>query len=229
MVPSPPPTETMPPHAGRVLVAGGTGYLGRDVCPLLLARGHRVTLLVRPGSEGRAPHGATVTAGDPLRPASYAIAPDDTLLLLVGTPHPAPWKAAQFEAVDFAAGRAAAEALHAQPARHVVYLSVAHPAPSMQAYWRVRERVEALLAATGVPATFVRPWYVLGPGHRWAALLLPFYWLAERVPASRDTARRLGLVTLRQMRSALVQAVEDPPPAGTRIVDVPAIRRAVIA
>jgi uncharacterized protein YbjT (DUF2867 family) len=212
--------------APRVFVAGGTGYLGRAAAPVLLARGHRVAMLVRPGSERRATSGVEVVTGDPLLAASYTHAPGDTLLLLVGTPHPAPWKGAQFEAVDFAAGRAAAEALQSRPARHVVYLGVAYPAPAMKAYWQVRERVEALLAATGVPATFLRPWYVLGPGHRWAAALQPFYWLAERLPASRETARRLGLVTLAQMVAALVAAVEDPPPSGARVVEVPQIRAA---
>ncbi len=211
---------------GRVLVAGGTGYLGRAACPLLLARGHRVVLLVRPGSERKVTAGAESVPGDPLAAAAYSLEPADTLLLLVGTPHPAPWKAARFEAVDFAAGRAATTALATQPVRHVVYLSVAHPAPGMRAYWRVRERVEALLAATRVPATFLRPWYVLGPGHRWAAALLPLYWLAERVPASRETARRLGLVTLAQMTRALVAAVEAPPAAGVRVVEVGGIREA---
>ena len=213
----------------RVFVAGGTGYLGRAAAPPLLARGHRLAMLVRPGSERRVAPGAEAVTRDALDPGAYRHSPDDTLLLLVGTPHPAPWKAAQFEAVDFAAGRAAATALATRPARHVVYLSVAHPAPSMHAYWGVRERVEALLAATGVPATYLRPWYVLGPGHRWAALLQPLYWLAERVPASRDTARRLGLVTLPQMVAALVAAVENPPPSGTRIVEVPQIRTAPLA
>ena len=215
--------------ASRVFVAGGTGYLGSAAAPLFLARGHRLTMLVRPGSERRVPAGVEAVAGNALDAAAYVHGPDDTLLLLVGTPHPAPWKGAQFEAVDFAAGRAAATALGTRPARHVVYLSVAHPAPSMHAYWRVRERVEALLVATGVPATFLRPWYVLGPGHRWAALLQPLYWLAERVPASRETARRLGLVTLAQMGAALVAAVEDPPPSGARVVEVPQIRSARFA
>jgi uncharacterized protein YbjT (DUF2867 family) len=214
---------------GRILVAGGTGYLGRAVCPLLVARGHAVTLLVRPGSESRVSAGCAALTGDPLRAASYEHGPQDTLLLLVGTPHPAPWKAAQFEAVDFAAGSAAAEAVTARPARHVVYLSVAHPAPSMHAYWRVRERVEALLAASGVPATFLRPWYVLGPGHRWPVVLRPLYALAERLPGSRDTARRLGLVTLAQMRDAIVAAIEAPALRGTRIVEVPDIRATALA
>jgi hypothetical protein len=36
------------------------------------------------------------------------------------------------------------------------------------------------------------------------------YWLLERLPSSRETARRLGLVTIEQMIHALVAAVEMP-------------------
>jgi hypothetical protein len=35
--------------------------------------------------------------------------------------------------------------------------------------------------------------------------------LFEWLPATRDTARRLGLVTLEQVVAALTHAVEDPP------------------
>ena len=45
----------------------------------------------------------------------------------------------------------------------------------------------------------------------------------ERVPSKRDTARRLGLVTLPQMLRALVHAVETPA-AGVRVWEVPRIR-----
>lgn len=56
-------------------------------------------------------------------------------------------------------------------------------------------------------------------------LLLPFYWLCERLPATREGASRLGLVTLEQMVNALVAAIENPS-QGIRIVDVPKIRQA---
>jgi uncharacterized protein YbjT (DUF2867 family) len=85
---------------------------------------------------------------------------------------------------------------------------------------------EALVAATGIPATILRPWYVLGPGHRWAMLLLPIYALFRLVPGTRDAAERLGLVTQAQMTAALLDAVANPPLEGTRIVEVPGIRRA---
>ncbi|MCH7666681.1 MAG: NmrA family NAD(P)-binding protein [Acidobacteria bacterium] len=35
-----------------VFVSGGTGYLGRHLIPALSRRGHKVRILVRPGSEG---------------------------------------------------------------------------------------------------------------------------------------------------------------------------------
>jgi hypothetical protein len=72
-------------------------------------------------------------------------------------------------------------------------------------------------------ATILRPWYILGPGHRWPYALLPMYRLMELLPSTRAGARRLGLVTLAQMTRGLVQAVENPC-CGVRIVEVPQIR-----
>jgi len=47
--------------------------------------------------------------------------------------------------------------------------------------------------------------------------------LLEAIPATRADAPRLGLVTLDQMATALLWAVENPP-GESRILDVPAIR-----
>ena len=106
-----------------------------------------------------------------------------------------------------------------------MYVSVAHPAPVMHAYIEARSAGEQAIADAGLTATIMRPWYVLGPGHRWPYLLIPMYAIARFIPSKRDAAQRLGLVTLRQMIDALVRAVEHPPPTGTiRIVEVPQIR-----
>jgi nucleoside-diphosphate-sugar epimerase len=102
---------------------------------------------------------------------------------------------------------------------------VAHPAPMMHAYIAVRSECEAAIESAARNATILRPRYVLGPRHRWAYLLLPIYKLAEMVPPTRDGARRLGLVTLEQMTSALTVAVENPV-QGRRLVTVPEIRSA---
>ena len=90
-----------------------------------------------------------------------------------------------------------------------------------------RSKGEDLVRATGIPATILRPWYVLGPGHYWPYLLVPFYALFRLLPATRADALRLGLVKREAMVAALLDAVAAPPADGVRIVEVPAIRAAI--
>jgi uncharacterized protein YbjT (DUF2867 family) len=193
----------------------------------LLARGHRVRALVRPESLGRAPAGVTEVVGNALDASTFAstVTRADTIVHLVGTPHPAPSKAAEFQRVDLPSILASVEAARRAQAAHLVYVSVAHPAPVMHAYIEARSAGERAIADARLTATILRPWYVLGPGHRWPYLLVPFYAIARLIPSKRESAVRLGLVTVRQMVDALVRAVENPPAAGSiRIVEVPDIR-----
>jgi uncharacterized protein YbjT (DUF2867 family) len=147
----------------------------------------------------------------------------DTFVHLIGVPHPSPAKAKQFREIDLVSAQVAVKAARDTGIQHFIYLSVAHPAGMMQAFIAVRSEGERMIRESGMRATFVRPWYVLGPGHRWAYALLPFYWICERLPATRESARRLGLVTIAQMLHALLWAVENPA-KGVRILDVPKIR-----
>ena len=213
------------PH--RIFLTGGTGYVGSRLIPILAARGHEVLALVRPRSESRLPAGCTAVVGDALDGPSYQqyVRGCDTFIQLVGVAHPSPAKAKEFVAIDQRSGMEAIRAAQGSGVAHFIYVSVAHPAPAMHAYIAARSACEAELTASGLNATILRPWYVLGPGHRWPYALLPFYWLAERIPATREGTRRLGLVTVKQMLNALAAAV-DRPAEGARIVEVPAIRAA---
>jgi len=173
----------------RVFVAGGTGYIGRPLIENLLARGFAVDALVREGSQARLAPGARPVVGNALDAESFATAVPRgaTIVHLVGTPHPGPGKAAEFVSVDLAAIRAMAAAAVTSAAKHLVYVSVAHPAPVMRAYIAARMEGEALVRGSGVPATILRPWYVLGPGHYWPYLLVPLYGLLRMIPRRAHT------------------------------------------
>jgi uncharacterized protein YbjT (DUF2867 family) len=211
----------------RVFITGGTGYMGQRLISRLLERGHEVRALVRSGSEKKLPAGCTPVFGNALDGESYAaqISPADTFVQLVGVAHPSPAKAAEFRQVDLPSGLGAISAAKCAGIRHFVYLSVAHPAPMMHAYIAIRTECEGAIASAGLNATILRPWYVLGPGHWWPYALIPMYKIAELLPATREGARRLGLVTLEQMIRSLTFAVENPA-EGIRVVAVPEIRAA---
>jgi uncharacterized protein YbjT (DUF2867 family) len=216
----------MVPTTRDVFISGGTGYMGRALAAQLISRGHPLRILARKGSEGKVPAGASAVTGNALEAASFAsgVLGCDTLVHLTGVAHPAPWKEAEFRAIDLVSLRASAEAAREAKTAHFVYVSVAHPAPAMKAYIRVRRECEGILAGLGLTCTILRPWYVLGPGHRWPVVLKPVYAALESFASTREGARRLGLVSLEQMIAALLWAVEHPA-AETRVLDVPAIRQ----
>jgi uncharacterized protein YbjT (DUF2867 family) len=179
-------TETPVVKELDVCVTGGTGYMGSRLISILLVRGHRVRVLARQTSLGRVPDGATPVVGDAPDSESVAAAlrSDDTVVHLVGTPHPNPSKAKQFEQIDLVSIRALVAAAKRIGVTQLVYVSVAQPAPIMRAYLAVRAAGERMIKEAGLTATVLRPWYVLGPGHRWAMILVPLYKIAELVPAT---------------------------------------------
>jgi uncharacterized protein YbjT (DUF2867 family) len=209
----------------NVFITGATGYIGSRLVPELLARGHIVRALVRNGSGRKLPAGVIAIKGDALDGTTFAdqVAPSDTFIQLVGVAHPSPAKAEEFRRVDLVSVRASVTAAQAAGVKHFIYLSVAQPAPIMQAYVDVRAEGERLAATSGMRTTFVRPWYVLGPGHRWPYAILPFYWLWMIAPKSRDTARRLYPVKLRNVLRVLAGAVDRVPEA-TRVIEAPEMR-----
>lgn len=210
----------------HIVVIGSTGYLGSRLIPRLIECGHTVTAVVRPGSRATVAQGCRIVQADPLDTACLQphLQAGDTVVQLVGVPKPAPWKGPQFRAVDLVAGRASIDAAQAARVDHFVYVSVAHPAPIMKDYIAVRRECEDRLEAAGLRATILRPWYILGPGHWWPLVLQPAYRLMEMIPSTYDAARRLGLVTIDDMLTALVWAIEHPPES-IRVIEVPEIRR----
>lgn len=213
-----------------IFITGGTGYMGKRLIKALVSRGYDVTALVRKGSERKLPKGVRAIIADPFDAATFQqwIPKGAVFVQLLGVPHPSPKKKEQFKEVDLRSVKASADAAAATGASHFVYVSVAQTESSViKDYQAVRKEGEAYLQAKGFPSTFIRPWYVLGPGNWWPVLLLPVYGVAQFKEAWRKKAAAFSLVTLKQMLRILLKAIETPP-MQRRIIEVQHIKKEIL-
>jgi uncharacterized protein YbjT (DUF2867 family) len=211
-----------------IFISGGTGYIGTRLIKTLLRSGHRVIAVVRKGSEHKVPAGAEVITADPFDAASFQsyIPKESVFVHLLGVSHPSPKKAKQFLEIDLPGVKASADAASVAGVSHFIYISVAMtPSKLMAAYQAVRQQGEEYCKSKKLNCTFIRPWYVLGPGHWWPVLVLPFYGIAEIIPSWRKKARAMALVTIKQMLITLIKAIKAEP-LPIRILEINDIRKA---
>lgn len=197
----------------NIFITGGTGYIGSGIIPALLASGFRVTALTRESSHNKLHCGAISVTGNALNAVSYSdqVKGNDTFIHLVGVAHPGPGKSDAFRSIDLVSIQEAVRAASENSVKHFVYMSVAHPAPVMKNYIEVRMKGEELIRKSGMNSSILRPWYVLGPGHRWPLLALPVYAVMKTIPSTSATARRLYPVKLKRFIECFVHAVCNPP------------------
>jgi uncharacterized protein YbjT (DUF2867 family) len=212
----------------QVFITGGTGYMGSRLIPLLLEKGYKVKALVRKGSENKIPKGCSYVTGNPFNASTFSneIPAGATFVQLLGVSHPGPAKKEQFKLVDLASARASADAAKQAGVGHFVYVSVAQmPTSIMHDFQQCRAEGEAAISETQIPATFIRLWYVVGPGHYWPLLFQPLFTILEWIPATSRKAKALRLVTLKQMLHTLLYAIESIPSTGLSIIEVDDIRK----
>jgi len=210
----------------NIFITGGTGYMGTRLIKALQNQEYLIRALVRKGSENKLSRGCAMITGNALDASSYQdkIEPSSIFVHLVGVAHPSPSKKEQFKKIDLVSIQEAAKAAVYAHVDHFIYLSVSqYPTKIMREFQQVRAEGERLLLQTGLKTSFIRPWYVLGPGHWWPILLKPFLLLAKYA-GKREAVENLDTVTLPQMINILLYAIKNPP-GRNAVYDVPAIKR----
>ena len=165
---------------GLDLVTGAFGNTGRAITARLQAGGRRVrTLTGHPPEDPRLP-------GGPVEALPFTFDDPDALARAfdgVDTFFHTYWmRTGDASGYETATGRATAlvDAAARAGVRRIVYLSVANPAlDSPYPYFRGKARVEAAIAASGVPAAIVRPALVFGGE---SPLLDNLAWVLRRAP-----------------------------------------------
>ena len=169
---------------------------------------------VIPRALPKLPSGTNVIPGNALDAATYqdAVQRGSIFIHLVGVSHPSPAKKEQFQQVDAVSVREAVKAAQYSSCSHFIYMSVAmFPTRIMRDYQEVRARGEELLLKQAFPSSFIRPWYVLGPGHWWPMLFKPLYFILKRIPATRQQAISLDTVWINQVLKTLFFALKNRP------------------
>jgi len=214
-----------------VFVAGGTGYIGKRLIKILLHKGYEVTALAREQSVKKLPEGCNIVLGSPFDASSYAdsIPADCVFVHLVGVAHPGPKKKEQFYTIDLASLKVSVEAAKQAKVKHFVYMSVAQsPTKVMGDFQEARRQGEETVLASGLTSTFIRPWYVVGPGHYWPLLFQPVFKLLEIIPKTSAKAKALALVSLKQMLRTLTAVIFNSPKEINNIVEVQDIKKALL-
>lgn len=160
----------------RVLVTGGTGFVGTYVVNRLLQSGHQVAVLARDAGRARNRYNrpVEVALGNVLDPTSLAraVAKRDVLVHLVGIIHE---KGIQtFDRMHREATQNVLTAARDASVNRYVHMSAmgsSEDAPSE--YGRTKAAGERAVRASGLDWTIFRPSILFGPGDGFVSLLAP--------------------------------------------------------
>jgi uncharacterized protein YbjT (DUF2867 family) len=153
----------------KVLITGGTGYIGRRLCEHIADRGHDVRLLVRRGSEGKVPspdrydtvHGDAFNTNARLRATEDC----DAVVHLIGIIREFPDRGITFDQLHRVATHNVADAArrnHVGRFIHMSALGVQENAHSL--YYKTKYAAEEIVKANPFRWTIFRPSFVMGYG-----------------------------------------------------------------
>ncbi|MCP5522216.1 MAG: SDR family oxidoreductase [Verrucomicrobiales bacterium] len=193
---------------GRILVTGATDYVGGRLVPELVARGHRVRVLLRtasPSAEERFA-GAERSVGDALDPASLADALKgvDTVCYLI---HSLVLRNARTEATALRAATGFREAAVRAGVKRLIYLGRQEDRDSSTSD---RPSVLKALRSAAVPVTALWTAPIIGSG---SALYEALKGLVRHSPVilvPRWSRHRCRPVAIRDVVQSLVSLIEHP-------------------
>lgn len=151
----------------RVVVLGGSGFVGRRLVARLLADGHRVCVLSRDAAtRERVPPAAEHRAGDVYDAAFLGepFAGTDAVINLVGILNERGDDGRGFRRVYVDLADAVIDAMRAAGVRRLLQMSALHAGDGASHYLQARGEAEAHVVASGLDWTLLRPSVIAGPG-----------------------------------------------------------------
>lgn len=201
----------------RVLVVGGSGFLGHHLLPRLLSRGHRVRVLCRNRPRGLEREWPEIEwrEADVTEPGSLSgVARGcDRIVYLAGV---APGSAGgDPERVHVAGVRNVLARAHESGITRFVFVSALGAGPGAGPCLSSKFRAERSVVASGVEYVICRPAVIYGPGDHFVSVLAAVLRRLPVFPLPGRGAFRLQPVAVEDVADALAQALERPDLANT--------------
>lgn len=200
----------------RILILGGTGFVGRHVCEKLARLQHPVTVATRRLATAR--HLSTLPLLQPVEcdvhdEAALArlVAGHDAVVNLVAILH---GTGAAFQRAHVELPQKLARACAAAGVRRVVHVSALGAAPgSASLYQRSKAAGEQALQAAGLQLTVLRPSVIFGPEDQFLNLFARLQRVFPVMPLA-GTQARFQPVWVEDVAQAVVHALQQPGTAG---------------
>jgi len=207
----------------RVVVAGGTGFLGSTIVDALVAAGHDVTVASRRQPRpGRANAGARWRYADVTNPDSLpdALAGAEVVVDAVQFPNMPiedPAKGYTFERIDLGGTRRLVDAATAAGVSLFVGLSGVGAAEDARFHWlRFKWQEEEYIRTSGLPYVIFRPSWIYGPGDVSLNRFLGFSRFLPFVPVIGDGKTRINPLFVEDIGAHVAAAIARPEVHGRR-------------
>jgi uncharacterized protein YbjT (DUF2867 family) len=161
----------------KVLLTGGTGFVGKEIREKLREQGHDVRLLVRPGSEADLLHAGEydVVRGQILNTNACLHACDgcDAVIHLVGIIREYPAKGITFDETHRVATKNIVDAARRLGVKRFVHMSaLGAREDATSVYHRTKYAAEQVVQGSPLRWTIFRPSWIFGPGDHLMATVL---------------------------------------------------------
>jgi len=198
----------------RIFVAGGTGFVGRNVVRALLARGFLVRCLVRPGSEAALKGFESIdrVPGDALEPGALVscAAGCAAVVNLIGIIRERPSRGVTFERIHVQATlNLLAVAKEAGVKRFVQMSALGTRPDAASAYHRTKWKAEEAIRHSDTDWTIFRPSIIFGPGDEFVSTLAGMIRRSPVVPVLGDGQYRLQPIAVEQVAEGFAQALRE--------------------
>lgn len=209
----------------RVLVAGGSGFIGRATVQALLDEGHTVVVLSRDPDRGWRDTQALQTV--PADAAKDLPDPDtlgsvDAIVNLIGIARREGDNT--FERAHVQSTRNLVGLAHEIGCRRFIHVSVVRVSRARGRYFETKARGEGTVEGSGLDWTIVRPGLVYGEGDQTMTQLVQLVRLSAVFPVPGGRPGALQVVDVRDVARGIALCLQDPRSHG-RFYDIVGPRR----